>query len=161
VTAVLATGFHWRPDGTAFVVGPYLDAQLVALAFVFLSGSLAAAYSDRIRLFGPLTLLALAAAIVAGMRSQFFAEHVSHALLVLLLPPIGALLGRAARILQGADLSYGLYLFAWPVQQVVATYGWASSPSSFIIISTVFAALLAAASWYGLEQPLMRRWRPR
>ncbi len=161
ITAVLAAGFHWGPAGTTFVVGPYLDAQLVALVFVFLAGALAAAYADRIRLFGPLTVLALIVAVAAGLRSLFFAEHVANAMLVLLLPPIAALLGHAAGVLQGADLSYGLYLYAWPVQQVIALHDWATSPVSFIIISTVFASMLAAASWYGIERPLLRRWKPR
>ena len=161
ITAVLAAGFHWAPTQTAFVVGPYLDAKLVELAFVFLTGTLVAVFADRIPLVGPWTVVALAIALVAGHRSLFFAEHVSEAMLVLLLPPIAAALAPVAGWLRGVDVSYGLYLFAWPVQQLVAMYGWAGSPWTSIAIATPITLALAFASWHWIESPLMRRWRPR
>ena len=160
-TATLAAGFHWRPDETVSVVGPYVDARLVALLLVFLTGTLVAAWGDRIPLIGPWTAVALVVGVVAGLRSVFFAEHVSAAMLVLLLPPLGAALSPVARWLRGVDISYGLYLYAWPVQQLVSMYGWARSPWSSIAISTPITVALALASWFAVEAPLLRRWRPR
>ena len=40
--------------------------------------------------------------------------------------------GVEAHLLRGVDLSYGLYLYAWPMQQLVAMYHWVSRPASFI-----------------------------
>jgi len=161
LTAVLAIGFHWFAGETTFVVGPYVDAKLVELLFVFLTGTLVAVFADRIPLVGPWTIVALVVAVLAGLRSLFFAEHVSSALLVLLLPPIGALAAPLAAWLRGVDISYGLYLFAWPVQQLIAMYGWAGSAWASIAIATPITVALALMSWHWVEAPLLRRWRPR
>lgn len=161
ITTLLACGFHWAPTQTTFVVGPYADALLIQLAFVFLTGSLVAVHAHRIRLVGFGTAAALVITVIVGFRSLFFAEHISNALLVFLLPPIGALIGPLAKHLRGIDLSYGLYLYAWPVQQLVAMYAWSSTPWTFIAISSGGSLLLAAGSWFLVERPLMRRWRPR
>jgi peptidoglycan/LPS O-acetylase OafA/YrhL len=132
---------------------------LVMFVFVFLSGTLAAVWAHRIRLFGPLPLVALAIGLIAGDTSHFLAEHLGGAMLVLILPPIAAVLEPVGRMLRGADLSYGLYLYAWPVQQLVAMYSLADSELPFIVISTVGAGALAAASWFLIERPAMQRFR--
>jgi len=80
-------------------------------------------------------------------------------MLVLILPPIAAVLAPIGRLLRGVDLSYGLYLYAWPVQQLVAMYGLAHSPLPFIVLSTIGASILAAGSWFIIERPAMRRFR--
>ena len=56
---------------------------------------------------------------------------------------------------------YGVYLYAWPSQQIVAMYGWAGTPWRFIAISLVPTVALACASWFWVEAPLLRRFRPR
>jgi peptidoglycan/LPS O-acetylase OafA/YrhL len=47
-----------------------------------------------------------------------------------------------------ADLSYGIYIYAFPVQQVLAAFGWLN-------LATAVAAVLpfAAASWFLVEKP--------
>jgi peptidoglycan/LPS O-acetylase OafA/YrhL len=54
------------------------------------------------------------------------------------------------------DWSYGLYLYAFPVQQVLAMYGLASfGVVAFTAASTVVAFAFAALSWYLIEKPAM------
>ena len=67
---------------------------------------------------------------------------------------------RSRGLLRGVDLSYGAYLYAWPSQQVVAMYGWAGSPWTFVAMSLVPTMALACASWFWVEAPLLRRFRP-
>ena len=81
--------------------------------------------------------------------------------MALVLPPVAALVAPAARRLRGIDLSYGLYLYAWPMQQLVALYHWASRPATFIIVSTALAAACAVGSWFLVERPAMARLRRR
>lgn len=58
------------------------------------------------------------------------------------------------------DISYGLYVYAFPVQQMLALLGLSFlDPYSFSAISFVLAALLATASWYFIERPALRRTR--
>jgi peptidoglycan/LPS O-acetylase OafA/YrhL len=52
------------------------------------------------------------------------------------------------------DLSYGLYIYAFPVQQLLAMYGintFGFTP--YFLSALVIAALLAAASWFTIEKP--------
>ena len=151
----LAIGYAKRVDFTSFLVSPYADRQLAAFLFVFLTGTLVAAWAHKIRLFGWVPLAALVLAVVAGRSSAFLSEHITQASMALVLPPIAALVAPAARVLRGVDLSYGLYLYAWPMQQLVALYHWASRPATFIVVSTVMAATCAAASWFAIERPSM------
>ena len=155
ISLALAIGYAKRVDLTSFLVSPYADRQLAAFLFVFLTGTLVAAWAHKIRLFGWVPLAALVLAVVAGRSSAFLSEHITQASMALVLPPIAALVAPAARVLRGVDLSYGLYLYAWPMQQLVALYHWASRPATFIVVSTVMAATCAAASWFAIERPSM------
>ena len=63
----------------------------------------------------------------------------------------------------GIDLSYGVYIYAFPVQQAVTALclarGW--SLEVCLLLSLVPILLLAWLSWYGVEQPSKRaaqRW---
>ena len=155
ISLALAIGYAKRVDLTSFLVSPYADRQLAAFLFVFLTGTLVAAWAHKIRLFGWVPLAALVLAVVAGRSSAFLSEHITQASMALVLPPIAALVAPAARVLRGVDLSYGLYLYAWPMQQLVALYHWASRPATFIVVSTAMAATCAAASWFAIERPSM------
>lgn len=157
--AVAALLWEKRPAIAEYVLGPYADAQMVAFAFVFVTGTLAAVWADRISLFGVLPLAALALALAGGHRSHFLAEHVGGAALVLLLPPFAVVLAPLGRRLRGVDLSYGMYLFAWPVQQLLAMYGLDRGPWTFVAVATAITAALATISWFAVERPAMHRWR--
>jgi len=157
----LVIGYAKRVDVTSFVAGQYADRQLAAFLFIFLSGTLVAAWAHKINLFGWVPVLALLLAIVIGRSSSFLAEHVSGAAMALVLPPIAALLAPIAGLLRGVDISYGLYLYAWPMQQLVAMYHWTSRPATFIVVSAVLACSCGAASWFVIEKPAMARLRKR
>ena len=61
------------------------------------------------------------------------------------------------------DVSYGVYIYAFPVQQAMTALclaqGW--SLAACLLLSLAAVLLLAALSWFGVEQPCMRaaqRW---
>lgn len=158
--ATLIIGVLYQRAGgtTAFVLGPLTDPQLVTFVFVFLCGMLTAVWADRIRLWGPVPAAALLIALVAGRHSLFTAEYIAAGALALVLPPLASLLGGVGAQLRGIDLSYSLYLYAWPIQQLIAMFGLAQRPSTFIAWSLVLTTIAAALSWFGVERPAMRRW---
>jgi peptidoglycan/LPS O-acetylase OafA/YrhL len=54
------------------------------------------------------------------------------------------------------DLSYGLYLYAWPVTKIIYWY-WPHANLFACILATFVASIgLGAASWYGIEKPFMK-----
>jgi peptidoglycan/LPS O-acetylase OafA/YrhL len=62
-----------------------------------------------------------------------------------------------SRWLKENDLSYGVYLYAFPVQQCYMLYiGNNYGISGFIIASTVFTLVLAWLSWRLVESPALR-----
>lgn len=54
------------------------------------------------------------------------------------------------------DLSYGLYLWAFPVQQLVIDVWGVQRMSVNLVVVTAITALLAFASWHVVEHPSMR-----
>ena len=155
LSLAFAIGYAKRVDLTSFLASPYADRQLAAFLFVFLTGTLVAAWAHKIRLFGWVPVAALVLAVIAGRSSAFWSEHITQASMAVVLPPVAALVGPVARVLRGVDLSYGLYLYAWPMQQLVALYHWTSRPATFIVVSTALATTCAAASWFAIERPSM------
>jgi peptidoglycan/LPS O-acetylase OafA/YrhL len=68
------------------------------------------------------------------------------------------IIGTSKRIinLKGYDLSYGIYLYAFPIQQLVLSYfGYSINVWLHIIISTAIAAMLALLSWTFVEKPFL------
>lgn len=54
------------------------------------------------------------------------------------------------------DISYGIYIYGWPVQQIVANkinIGFYTS----MLLSIVITIILATASWFLIEKPFTRR----
>jgi peptidoglycan/LPS O-acetylase OafA/YrhL len=52
------------------------------------------------------------------------------------------------------DLSYGLYLYGWPMQQIALLAG-ATTPVANTIAATALALACAAASWWLVERPAL------
>lgn len=161
ISLALTIGYAKRVDLTSFLAGPYADKQLATFLFVFLTGTLVAVWAHRVNLFGWVPLAAFVLAIVAGRGSAFWGDHITQGAMALVLPPIAAMLAPVARLLHGIDISYGLYLYAWPMQQLAAMYHWAARPATFIALSTILAATCAVGSWFLVERPAMARLRRR
>jgi len=53
------------------------------------------------------------------------------------------------------DYSYGLYIFAWPLQQTTVLLAPEISTHQLFLIVTPMVLLLAAASWHWIEQPAL------
>jgi len=68
----------------------------------------------------------------------------------------GALLKVKALRLRN-DISYGTYIYAFPVQQVLASAGlYRLGVGWFAALTVPFVAVLALASWFGVEKPALR-----
>jgi peptidoglycan/LPS O-acetylase OafA/YrhL len=128
----------------------------------FAVGAAAYSWRDRIVLSTPAALLLLGACVVAGhgpaplrviawtLAAVYLSYWVAYAV-----PPIGRFLTRFG------DTSYGLYIWAFPVQQVVVQLaGNDAHPWLVVGIATPVVWLLALASWRLVERPALR-FKPR
>lgn len=59
------------------------------------------------------------------------------------------------RILAGADYSYGMYIYGYPIQQTYAYLGFVEWPSN-MTLSLVTSAAFAAFSWHFIEKPALQ-----
>jgi peptidoglycan/LPS O-acetylase OafA/YrhL len=67
----------------------------------------------------------------------------------------GALIHNKRLRLQ-TDLSYGVYIYAWPVQQMLVVFGLASlNPIVFSGVAAVATLPFAAVSWFVIEKPAL------
>jgi peptidoglycan/LPS O-acetylase OafA/YrhL len=133
------------------------DKGTRALAFLFGLGSLVYVWRDRI----PVTILGLlgAVALVAvdpwgAGRGVLFPPLLAYAVLVVAYHP--RLRWRTFNRL--GDYSYGLYIFSFPIQQILINRlgaPAASSPLGLFAVAFPLTLALAALSWHVVEQPAL------
>lgn len=54
------------------------------------------------------------------------------------------------------DISYGVYLYGWPVQKLLLWYGLTTSPWLLFLYSCLITFCLASVSWRYIERPSLR-----
>ncbi|WP_082622908.1 acyltransferase [Terrabacter sp. Root85] len=137
-------------------VAPRFDPDLARLWAFFAAGVLL--WFIRERLPSSPWMAVAAAGVVTGCLAS---NHTLY-LAVAPLPLAFALLWLGARLPLRVgtrhDISYGLYLFAYPLQQLMIIAGVAASVGSvwFAVLSVAITVPVAWASWLLVERPSMR-----
>jgi peptidoglycan/LPS O-acetylase OafA/YrhL len=175
VLAVGALGLLRRPKRTvvvlfvtmfamhcATVYGPVDHFAAVAMGrfgLLFAAGALVWAFADALPVRPALVAGAGAVVLVAS----FLPEYRTVAALPLAYALVGAGALLKARIWHPAnDVSYGMYIYAFPSQQLLASAGLAAAPVAlFMVASALLTLPMAALSWFGIERPALRLKRPR
>jgi peptidoglycan/LPS O-acetylase OafA/YrhL len=120
--------------------------------YMFLAGTTLYLWRDKV----PLSrggLFALAAALALGSfdRSVFFVAYaLGLAPLVLHLAYIPG--GRVRAFNEWGDFSYGVYIYAFPIQQTLAQFFPAMSLLAMVAASNLLTLAVAALSWHGVEK---------
>ncbi len=132
---------------------------ILSLGVFFLAG--ATVYSfDLLKRVTPVVLLASTVTVVlasvhGGPQGKILL-WVLFPLVILGLGAVPSSIGR--RVVTAGDFSYGVYLWAFPIQQIVITH---SLRTVGFWISMLFAAIataaMAFASWHFVEQPALQR----
>lgn len=126
------------------------------LAFLFLLGSVACAWQRHVRLSVP----AAAAAIAFVLADPFGVARVGavHAvLLVYVVLVLGWHPGlRLARIARLPDFSYGLYVYAFPIQQAIVHLDRDVSPARMAALALACTLAVSAVSWTLIEAPALK-----
>jgi peptidoglycan/LPS O-acetylase OafA/YrhL len=147
--------FRWFPDKLVAIFGdPFWSLRLTA---VFGCGALFHLYRDRITftnvaacLCGASLLIALffrpiavpAVAILGGYVLFWFAFNVRSSQL--------------SAIGQRIDISYGTYLYAWPLQNLLVWLYPAIPPWLVFAAATIGAGMLGLFSWLFVERPFLQ-----
>jgi peptidoglycan/LPS O-acetylase OafA/YrhL len=146
------------------VLGPYLQHNgdvgfMAKLLPVFLAGGLVHSLRHRIVLTWPGALIALAVSVAVIARNETWGPQLCAPLITYAILWVGAAMPSPA-LLRRHDISYGIYIYAFPVQQLLVMVGahrWG------VAVYDVLAALatipFALASWLLVERPVMERAR--
>lgn len=136
-------------------------ALLAKLLPFFLGGAIIQALSKWIGLhwatgLGSILGAVLCVAVVPAWGGQLAAPLIAYGLLWVssILP--------SPRLIRVHDVSYGFYIYAWPVQQLLALYGVHNRGMAiYLLASGAGTLMLATASWLAVERPVMRAVRRR
>jgi len=127
-----------------------VDVSRILLLLMFYSGFALSIAQARIRI-GPVILLALGI-ITFALWGTSLAQLPLYAFLFLLALQVSGL-----RILQAlrlpGDYSYGVYIWGWPLQQLLVLSGQISSTLANQILTMSLALAIGALSWHLIEKP--------
>lgn len=132
---------------------PNLAAWLYFAALFFLGAAINTYRSD---LIGAHNKMAITVAVTFGLVAVFFVEYSTALFFIVPIVTISIAV-RSWPVVKNAgvygDLSYGIYLYAWPVQQVVVLALGKTAPYWLLAIcSLAVATALAYASWHLVEK---------
>uniref|UniRef100_A0AB74UQ81 Exopolysaccharide production protein ExoZ n=1 Tax=Halomonas phage vB_HboP_4908 TaxID=3350578 RepID=A0AB74UQ81_9VIRU len=155
ITAVIGTGavcFHIANHFEDLVTGQFL--RLFAMFFV---GAAFYAWRERILLSSRITALLVALLIASAFinESLFFVIYcLSLPLIIFGLAYLPS--GHVRSFNKLGDYSYGLYIFAFPVQQSLAAIVPNISVFSMIALSFLVTSTLAVLSWHVVEKKCLK-----
>lgn len=135
---------------------PEHQADIANCTAFFITGTLLWVNRRTIRLsHWPLLAMLVAAAALRGTQSFYLAYFplLAYGTLYLALVP-------RLPVIRKNDLSYGLYLYGWPMQQIAFIAG-ATTALGNTALATVLALICAALSWFLIEQPALEWKRQR
>jgi peptidoglycan/LPS O-acetylase OafA/YrhL len=153
--AVIATGPANPGDEGRALLG--ISGYMLWFASIYMTGVLAFLYRDRIAYRRSLAIVAVVvlmfglfgpneafrpAVLTGGAYALFYVGQSRSTLL--------------ARLRTREDLSYGLYLYGWPVTQLASLWFPSIKPIPMFLVVLLVSATLAFASWRLVEKPALR-----
>lgn len=128
----------------------------------FMLGVMAYQFRDVVDLSPLFLLLTIALTVLLStsiVREQIFIVLVAHAVMV-----IGGIdFGRLTRFSRTNDISYGTYIYGWPIQQSIIQFCPGIGIALLAVSSVLIVPLAGLASWAFVERPALRlkRWLPK
>ncbi len=146
--------FKKPPEGIAIFPLPLLP-NVPTLAACFCLGSFFYVNRDRIRLNMPSVLASWVAVAVLHGTVAMEAAYIfalGYSILFLAFHP----LARVPNLVPKNDYSYGVYIYSFPVQQLISSFQPALLPSVHFFLACLLVFPLAVFSWHWVEKPALR-----
>ena len=132
-----------------------VTSSALRLSAMFFVGSALYVLRNRVPLDGRVFAVVLAVVIASMFEKKVFGYCYPLALpyLVFYLAYVpGGLVRKFNRI---GDYSYGIYIYAWPVQQMTAALVHGIKPLEMFVLAFLGTCTLAIASWHLVEKPAL------
>ena len=125
------------------------------LSLLFMLGAFFYVNRSNLRLgFTPLGALGLLVFLTKEYNFSLFIKSLGFSYFVLILALHPKL--KLPSIDRWEDISYGLYIYAFPVQQSLAYFIPQVRPMSMFVLSTIITVVLAILSWRLVEKPALK-----
>lgn len=134
----------------------YIDVGEMRVVILFLCGGCFYLYRDRVRFSGWAALMMLPFLAVALHSGRAAEVAVCTAGAYVLFYVGGKRLDGLSKFNRLPDVSYGVYLYGWPIQKLLTWYVPSISPWALFAATTLFAMLAGLASWKLIEKPALR-----
>jgi peptidoglycan/LPS O-acetylase OafA/YrhL len=134
-----------------FLIG---DSNMVRLAFVFSIGMIFYLFRDKIIISDLVAAVSVVVLLVSVREALFYGVGIIAFSYVCIWAAVRLPFHQIDRY---GDFSYGLYIYAFPVEQLFALYhvnSWGLAP--YVLLSLAGAMVLAVASWFAVERPFLR-----
>ena len=142
---------------TLYDFGIYVGVgdNTLRMLMLFMIGASIYLYADRVPMRA---WLAVAAAIVFLASAALLTNYRMIGALPLAYLLIYCAAGLPWNLRLKTDLSYGVYIYHWPIEQLLMLTTLAQMPTpAFVFLSMVLVVPVALASWYGIERSALRR----
>jgi peptidoglycan/LPS O-acetylase OafA/YrhL len=161
VVAFVASVVAWATVG-AWGPGAYSDLVLLArLLPAFLGGAVVWVAIGRVPLRTPFALVALVVAVVLVLTVEHGGAQAAAPLIAYVLLWLSTVLPAPA-VARRHDISYGVYIYAFPMQQLLVYAGaHRLGLVAYDVVAALATAVLAVVSWRLVERPALRWTRHR
>ena len=142
---------HWSDPRTGAIDGGHI-VTMVRFLPMFLAGAFA--YRSGLYKYSPPAWLIVAAAVtlVIGLSQKITAEIAVASVGAYLLIWFGHLRLNLDAIRRMPDVSYGVYLYGWPIQKLVIASGLVHRPAVVFVLSLGLSLLAGFGSWHLVEK---------
>lgn len=130
----------------------FIDQDVLTYTAYFFTGAIFYLYRKEIPANIFLFILAIAASVIAVKL------HIFHEVLYFTAPYIIFWLAGAIPFhgfTKFGDFSYGIYIYAYPIQQVLSFYKLNGNLYSYLAITFFITMIFASLSWYLIEKPAL------
>lgn len=134
--------------------GPKGTETALRLPLLFLAGGVVYLYRERVTLSLPLLALALLALVPLSFTPLYKAALYLVTAWGVLVVALAPLLTRRS-LEPPADLSYGVYLYGWPVQQALHALFPSLGAVALLWPSLAATVVIATLSWFLVEKPAL------
>ena len=142
-------------DALLRIRGGFWIVKLAEFAYFFFAGTLMLLFKDVIHLDGRLALAALVATILSFHTPLAYPTY-ALALPYLIMYAAFARLPWLDSTARFGDFSYGVYLYGFPLQQLVLHHHPEASFTTFFLTSALLAIIAGALSWHFVEKHFLR-----
>lgn len=156
IFGLAAVAEHLRPETIASIAPEAFATFHYQWVLVFLCGAIVGTLADRIRLSPLVTAPVIGVFAALMIWGGHFATLIALALCCLVIPVVARWIPRRIVRVFRNDVSYGAYLWGYPVAQTLAYAGLVAYPAFFIGGAIAVSIAIATISWVAIERPALR-----